>query len=77
MPVALFAIGLIHILERFDNEEFQKSILILIMLVLLVIFLDAPNIEIHDFFDRMRIANSLSLVNKGGGIIGGFWDFSL
>lgn len=75
LPIALFAIGLIYILERFDNEEFQKSILILIMLVLLVIFLDAPNIEIHDFFDRMRIANSLSLVNKGGGIIGGFLGF--
>ena len=74
-PVALIGIGIIFIMDRYNNKELEKSILILAILLSLLIFLDGRNIEINGFFDRIKIANSLSLVHKGGGIIGGFLGF--
>lgn len=74
-PIILVSIGVIFIMDRYNNKELEKSIILLIILISILIFLDGRNIEIRGFFDRMKVANTLSLSNKGGGIIGSFLGF--
>ena len=74
-PLALVGIGIIFIMDKFDNKEINKSIIILITLLLLLVFLDGKNMKIEGFLDRIKISNSLSLEHKGGGVIGAFLGF--
>ncbi len=55
----------------------KKSLMLLIILLTTLVILDGRNNDIKGFLDRIKIANSLSLVNKGGGIIGSFLGFFL
>ena len=74
-PLALIGVGTVLIMDRFDNREFEKSIVILILLLSILVLLDSRNIETQGFLDRIKIANSLSLSHEGGGTIGAFLGF--
>ncbi len=74
-PIFIISIGIIFILDRFDGKEGKKSLMLLIILLTTLVILDGRNNDIKGFLDRIKIANSLSLVNKGGGIIGSFLGF--
>ena len=74
-PIFIISIGIIFILDRFDGKEGKKSLMLLIILLATLVILDGRNNDIKGFLDRIKIANSLSLVNKGGGIIGSFLGF--
>lgn len=74
-PLALIAVGVIIILDRYDGKELHMATVIMISLLLLLILLDGKNMEIEGFMDRIEMANSLSLEHKGGGLIGAFLGF--
>ena len=74
-PLALIGIGTIFIMDRFNNVELNKAIVILTILIFFLILLDGRNIEVEGFFNRIKIANTLSLTHKGGGVIGAFFGF--
>ena len=77
-PLFVISIGLIYILDRFDNLEFRNTIAILTIFVSLLIVLDGINKVDVGFIDRINNSIILSKVNKGGGIIGSFfWIFLL
>ncbi|MDR7869955.1 MAG: DNA translocase FtsK [Tissierellaceae bacterium] len=74
-PLLLISTGIFFVMDRFNKKELEKSIIVLILLLSLLVFLDGKNIEIVGFLDRIKVANSLSLLQRGGGIIGGFLGF--
>jgi len=75
LPILFISIGVIFLLERYDQKEFKVSIILSIILLSFIIFLDSRNIGTKVFLQRMKLANSLALSNKGGGIIGSFIGF--
>lgn len=74
-PFAIISVGIIYIIDKFNNKELEKFFLILIMLLTTLIFLDSRNIDIINFMERLKVANILSLDRKGGGFIGSFLGF--
>ncbi len=75
LPIILVSVGVILLMDRYNNKELEKSIILVIILISILIFLDGSNIEVKGFLDRMKVANTLSLSNKGGGLIGSFLGF--
>lgn len=74
-PLALVGVGIVLIMDRFNKKELEKSTVILLILVTFLVLLDSRNIEVSGFLDRIKVANSLSLLHKGGGLIGSFIGF--
>lgn len=74
-PIGLIAVGLIFILDRFDNREMEKALLIIALYLTLLIFLDSKNMDVVGFIDRIRAANFHSLDHKGGGFLGAIFGY--
>lgn len=75
LPVAIMAIGIVYILDEYDNEEFKIALTIFFMLVSFLIILDGTNKVSTGLIDRVRNSIYLSQFAKGGGIIGSFLGF--
>ncbi len=74
-PIALICVGSFFIMDRLDGKETEKSILVLIILLAILVFLDGKNIGIEGFLNRIAIANSQSLDHQGGGVLGALLGF--
>ncbi|MGN9164086.1 DNA translocase FtsK 4TM domain-containing protein [Tissierellaceae bacterium HCP3S3_D8] len=74
-PIVIIGMGYILISDRFDDKENKKILSLLSILLIFLVMLDGPNMELKNFIDRIQFASTLSLVNKGGGIIGAFLGF--
>lgn len=74
-PIVIIGMGYILISDRFDDRENKKILSLLSILLIFLVMLDGPNMELKNFIDRIQFASALSLVNKGGGIIGAFLGF--
>lgn len=74
-PLLLISIGVIFIMDRFDKKELGKIINLMVIFTFILVFLDGRNIGIKNLLERIQIANSLSLFNKGGGVVGAFLGF--
>lgn len=74
-PIVIITIGFILIWDKCDGVETKQALILILLLTTLLVLLDGRNIEIKKFLDRMQIANSLSLLNKGGGVVGAFIGF--
>lgn len=74
-PVAMIAVGIVFILDRFDKMENKKSIIILILFISFLILLDGKNDISETLIVRIKLTSTLSKFNKGGGVIGGFFGY--
>lgn len=75
LPVAIMAIGIVYILDEYDNEELKISLTIFFILVSVLIILDGTNKVSTGLMDRIQNSFYLSQFAKGGGIIGSFIGF--
>src|SRR5690625_1345009 len=79
-PIIIITIGISLIFNNKDIMEKKSLFSIFLIFLSFLIFLDGRNIPINNFKARMETAYSLSLVNKGGGLIGsliGFFFYKL
>lgn len=74
-PIIIIFVGIIYILEKYNNNELKKSIILGVIFLSFLILLDGKNMYETDFVERMKLANIQSLSNKGGGAIGTFIGF--
>lgn len=79
LPVAIMAIGIVYILDEYDNEELKISLTIFFILISVLIILDGTNKVSTGLIDRVRNGIYLSKfaigLKQGGGIIGSFIGF--
>lgn len=75
LPVAIMAIGIVYILDEYDNEELKISLTIFFILISVLIILDGTNKVSTGLMDRIENSFYLSQFAKGGGIIGSFIGF--
>lgn len=79
-PIIIMGIGYIFISDVYNGKEQNKTIILLSILLIFLVILDGSNIGIKNFTQRIQMAKSLSLLNRGGGIIGaslGFFFYKL
>lgn len=76
-PILLILVGIIFIMDKYNKKEKPKIINMIIIFLFILIFLDGRNIDIKNLIERLKVANTLSLFNKGGGAIGAFLGFFL
>ena len=75
LPVAIIAIGVVYIMDQYDNEELKISATIFLLLISFLIILDGTNNINAGLIERVENSIYLSQLAKGGGIIGGFLGF--
>lgn len=75
LPVAIIAIGVVYIIDQYDNEELKISATIFLLLISFLIILDGTNNINAGLIERVQNSIYLSQLAKGGGIIGGFLGF--
>ena len=75
LPVAIIAIGVVYIIDQYDNEELKISATIFLLLISFLIILDGTNNINAGLIERVENSIYLSQLAKGGGIIGGFLGF--
>ena len=68
-PIILIIIGLILIIDRFQQKEVKISICILLIFTSFLIILDGVNSLDYTFTYRIKKSIELSLIAKGGGTI--------
>lgn len=74
-PLVLIAVGIVYILDEYDNEELKILATILFILISFLIILDGKNTVSTGIIDRVKNSLSLSQFNRGGGAIGSFLGF--
>ena len=75
LPIVIMAIGIVYILDEYDNEELRISLTMFFILISILIILDGTNKVSTGLIDRVRNSIYLSEFAKGGGIIGSFIGF--
>ncbi len=75
LPIVIMAIGIVYILDEYDNEELRISLTMFFILISVLIILDGTNKVSTGLIDRVRNSIYLSEFAKGGGIIGSFIGF--
>lgn len=74
-PLVLIAIGIVYILDEYDNEEVKISATIIFILISFLIILDGKNTVSTGIIDRVKNSIYISQFNRGGGVIGSFLGF--
>ncbi len=75
-PIILIIIGLILIINKFDEREIKINICILMIFLSVLIILDGVNSLDYTFTYRIKKSIELSSIGKGGGTIGSLFGFS-
>jgi len=75
IPIGLVLTSMVLLMDKFNKLEKKYIILIAATIFLSLILFDSRNISIPFFKDRIQIANELSKIGKGGGIIGSFFGY--
>ena len=75
LPLLIFGIGIIFILDRFQGDEFKAIISLLIIFISYLIIADGINTIDGNLINRIRNGVLLSELNKGGGVIGSLFGF--
>ena len=76
-PLLIFGIGIVFILDRFENLEFEAIISLTIVFISFLIIADGINTSHESLINRIRNSILLSELNKGGGVIGSLFGFFL
>ena len=74
-PLLIFGIGIVFILDRFENLEFEAIISLTIVFISFLIIADGINTSHESLINRIRNSILLSELNKGGGVIGSLFGF--
>lgn len=75
-PIILIIIGLIFIIDKFQGKEKKISIYISLIFLSILIMLDGVNSLDYSFTNRISKSVELSLIGKGGGVVGSLFGFS-
>lgn len=74
-PFLIFGIGIVFLMDRFENVESRAIIALTIIHISFLIISDGVNVTSSNLINRIRNGILLSTVNKGGGIIGSLFGF--
>ena len=75
LPTLIFSIGVILLMDRFNNSYFKNIVSLSIIYISILILLDRVNLNQTGFLNHITNAFKLSSTRSGAGILGSFFGF--